>query len=223
MPADSTLIPPARATRRDATENRERILAAAAVALNADIDASIEAIAAEAGLTRRAVYGHFSTREDLVADVLARGAQRVGALLLPLSHPDPRVEIAIFGATLWDEVEHVRVMAQLAVRGPHRERVALALEPARELLRRTVDRGIALGYFREDIDPATLTRLIEGAAIAVLDEATRTGMPADVGHRLVMLNGLSSAGLGWREADQLIELTPELHADGSDQPGGEQK
>ncbi|HEY2556429.1 MAG TPA: hypothetical protein VGI08_04930, partial [Diaminobutyricibacter sp.] len=48
-----------------------------------------------------------------------------------------------------------------------------------------------------------LARLIEAAAIAVLDEATRTGMSDDEGRRLVMLNGLGAAGIGWREADEL--------------------
>jgi AcrR family transcriptional regulator len=43
---------PARAPRRDATENREAILAAAKTVLNRDPKAPLEAIAIEAGLTR---------------------------------------------------------------------------------------------------------------------------------------------------------------------------
>ena len=91
---------PTRAPRRDATANREAILAAAAAALNEDIDTSLEAIAARAGLSRRAVYGHFASRDDLLVDVFTRGAARLAALLDPVSHPDARVEIALFGATL---------------------------------------------------------------------------------------------------------------------------
>ncbi|WP_431278537.1 TetR/AcrR family transcriptional regulator [Leifsonia poae] len=206
-----TATPPqTRAPRRDAAENREAILVAAAAALNEDIDASLETIAARAGLSRRAIYGHFATRDDLLVDVFTRGAARVASLLEPVAHPDARVEIALFGATLWSEVEHVRVNAQLAVRGPHRARVAEALEPARRRLRQTVERGVAEGALRSDIDVDTVSRLIENAAIAVLDEATRTGLSREAGHRLVMLAGLSAAGLGWREADQLVEETPVL-------------
>lgn len=201
-----------RAPRSDAAENRETILRAAATALNADPDSSIEAIAAEAGLSRRAIYGHFGSRDDLVAEVLAQGAARVAAAMLTVGDPDPLVEIALFGATLWSEVEHVRVMAQFAVHGPYQQRVALALEPARQRLRETVDRGVRSGTLRTDIEPARLTRLIEAAAIAVLDEASRTGMPRTEGHRLVMLNGLSTAGLGWREADELVERAAALRA-----------
>jgi AcrR family transcriptional regulator len=205
MPTSTT-----RAPRRDAAANREAIIAAAATALNEDIDASLETIAARAGLSRRAIYGHFATRDDLLIDVFTRGAARLAALLDPVSHPDALVEIALFGATLWAEVEHVRVSAALAVRGPHRELVGAALDPARERLRDTVQRGMAAGRIRTDLDLDTVTRLIENAAVAVLDEATSAKLTNEAGHRLVMLAGLSAAGLGWREADALIAETPEL-------------
>lgn len=205
MPTPST-----RAPRRDATANREAILGAAAIALNEDIDASLENIAARAGLSRRAVYGHFATRDELLVEVFTRGARRLAALLDPVSHPDPLVEIALFGATLWAEVEHVRVSAALAVRGPHREMVGTALDPARERLRDTVRRGMESGRIRTDLDRETTTRLIENAAVSVLDEATRARLSPEAGHRLVMLAGLGAAGMSWREAAELIASTPEL-------------
>lgn len=205
MPSPST-----RAPRRDATANREAILGAAAIALNEDMDASLESIAARAGLSRRAVYGHFATRDELLVEVFTRGARRLAALLDPVSHPDPLVEIALFGATLWAEVEHVRVSAALAVRGPHRELVGTALDPARERLRDTVRRGMESGRIRTDLDRETTTRLIENAAVSVLDEATRARLSPEAGHRLVMLAGLGAAGMSWREAGELIASTPEL-------------
>ncbi|ANF31807.1 TetR family transcriptional regulator [Leifsonia xyli] len=214
MPTSST-----RAPRRDAAANREAILGAAAVALNEDIDASLESIAARAGLSRRAVYGHFATRDELLVEVFTRGARRLAALLDPVSHPDPLVEIALFGATLWAEVEHVRVSAALAVRGPHRAMVGTALDPARERLRETVGRGMESGRIRTDLDRETVTRLIENAAVSVLDEATRARLTPEAGHRLVMLAGLGAAGMGWREAGELITSTPEL-AFGAPTAGG---
>jgi AcrR family transcriptional regulator len=199
-----------RAPRRDAAANREAILAAAGAALNEDIDASLETIAARAGLSRRAIYGHFSTRDELLIDVYTRGAARLAALLEPVSHPDSRVEIALLGATLWAEVEHIRVSAAMAVRGPHRALVGSAMDPARERLRATVARGREAGELRTDLELETVTRLIENAAVSVLDEATRSGLSPATGHRLVMLAGLGAAGLSWREADALIDGTPEL-------------
>lgn len=199
-----------RAPRRDATENREALLAAAKTVLRGDPDASLESIAQHAGLTRRAIYGHFANRDELVAEVLTRGAERISAALVATSHADPRVWIALIGARLWDEVADVRIMAQLAVRGPFRAQVGAALEPLRRQLRSTVSRGIRDGILRRDIEPHTVAQLLEDSVLAVLDEATRRGLNGAEGHRLVMLSALSTAGLSWREAGVLVDSTPIL-------------
>jgi len=202
--------PRSRGPRRDAAENRAALLDAAVRLLNDDVDASLETIAAEAGLSRRAVYGHFATRDDLVREVLARGAERVGASILDIAHEDARVEIALYGATLWREVQHASVTAEFAVRGPHMDLVARALEPARAKLRQTVRRGVRDGVLRRDIRPDRLARLIERVAVDVLTEATHDGLDARAGHTLVMVTALSVAGLAWRDADELVASTPEL-------------
>ncbi|WP_022901228.1 TetR/AcrR family transcriptional regulator [Humibacter albus] len=206
----TTDLPRARAPRRDAAENRAALLEAAVRLLNDDVDASLESIAAEAGLSRRAVYGHFATRDDLVREVLTRGAARMAASILPISHQDARIEIALYGATLWREVQHARVTAEFALRGPHIDMVSHSLEPARAKLRDTVRRGVKAGQLRRDIRPDVLARLIERSAIDVLTEATHDGLSARAGHRLVMLTALSMAGLGWLDADDVVSHAPEL-------------
>lgn len=200
----------ARAPRRDAAENREALIAAAVRVLNADVDASLEAIAAEAGLSRRSVYGHFANRDELVREVLRLGAERMAASVVPIVHEDARIEIALYGATLWAQVQHASVTAEFAVRGPYTELVAKALEPARAKLRHTVRRGVRDGVLRRDMHADALARLIERAALDVLTEATHEGLDARAGHTLVMITALSVAGLGWREADALVEETPDL-------------
>lgn len=204
---------PRRATRKDATANRAAIIAAAATALNRDPEAPIEAIAAAAGLSRRALYGHFSGRDALLEEVLLRGAERVGASVAMVAHEDARVELALIGATMWSEVASVRVMAQLAVRGPHAATITGSLEPIRRRLLDTVRRGAEAGTVRTDIPVVTLARLIEGAALSVLDEAISSGVSAGRGHRLVMLAVLATAGLDWRAAGTLIDESPELAFD----------
>lgn len=204
---------PARAPRRDAAENRVAILDAAISELNHDPDASLETIASAAGLSRRSIYGHFSTRDELVAELNDRGIARVTAALAPIRHPDARVALALVGARLWSEVEDVRVTAQLAIRGPRREIVASGLDPVRRGVLAIVRQGIDAGQLRTDIESSTLARLIEGAALSVLDEAVRADISHEEGHRLVMLVALSTAGLSWREAAELIDASPELALD----------
>lgn len=200
----------ARAPRKDAATNRQALVDAAVVALDRDPDASLETIAAAAGLSRRAVYGHFATRDDLVREVLQRGARRIVEALDGITHDDSRIHVALIGARLWAEVEQVRVMARVAVRGPLAREVGTELAPLRAELQRVVERGIQAGELRGDIPAPTLARLIEGGALTVLDEATRSDIGRAEGHSLVILTSLALCGLDWRAAGELIAATPEL-------------
>jgi AcrR family transcriptional regulator len=199
-----------RAPRRDAAANRESLLAAASATLNAHPDAGLEAIAAAAGLSRRAVYGHFAGRDELIAALIHSGATRLNDIAAHVDHPHTPTAIALLGARLWHAVEHVQLLAAMAVREPHVERAASALAPVRERLGSLVARGVADDTLRTDMPAQTLARLIERAAIAVLLEASVSGLTDAEGHRLVMLSVLSTAGQGWREAGALIAAAPEL-------------
>ncbi|WP_445996589.1 TetR/AcrR family transcriptional regulator [Okibacterium fritillariae] len=202
-----TTTSPDRPARRDATRNRAALIDAAMVELRDDPDASLDAIAARAGLSRRAVYGHFATREDLVLTVVEAGAARIAQGIGTVGTDDSRVAIATIGARLWASVSHVRVMADLAVRGPYRSTVAAALAPIRRTLRDVIEDGVSRGQLRRDIPPAVVARLVEDAALTVLGEATRSGIDDDHAARLVMLAGLSGAGLGWQEAGLVVDET----------------
>lgn len=202
--------PAPRAPRRDAAANREALVAAAVTLLNRDPAVPLEAIAAEAGLSRRSVYGHFATRDDLVREVTLRGAARVARAARPAPIDDPVVQLAALAAELWAQVEHVRVMARITVRGPLVGEVAAALAPLRAAVLDIVRRGRADGRMRDDVDPARLARLVEGAALAVLDEAATTDLSREQGHHLVVTVVLGMVGLDWRSADELVRTRPEL-------------
>jgi AcrR family transcriptional regulator len=207
VPAD---LKPARAPRRDAALNREAIVLAAAAVFRRDPEASLDAVATEAGLSRRALYGHFASRDDLLAELLTRGGARISDALADVHDPDPRIHLALIGAALWSEVQQVRVLAQLAIHGPLEKTVAEALVPVRASVRVAARGGVEAGWFRPDIPVESLARLIEEAAIAVLDEAVRTDLSEDAGRRLVMSVGLSVAGLSWRDAADLLDTHPPL-------------
>jgi AcrR family transcriptional regulator len=194
----------ARARRKDATENREALLAAARRELATDPSASLDAIAAAAGLSRRAVYGHFPSREALLGELLERGAARVASAVNQVEHAEPLVEIALLGRVVWDQVDDVRPLILFAVRGPFRERIAPALDLLHERLTDAAARAAAAGNARADLRPATVARLVEGAAFTVLDEATRRRLSRTEGVRLVVLAGLGALGLGWRDADAFL-------------------
>jgi AcrR family transcriptional regulator len=207
----TTADQPGRAPRRDATENRAALVEAARTVLQGDPDASLESIAAAAGLSRRAVYGHFPSRDDLVREVVTAGAARIAAAMPTTSDLGvlpPAARLAAIAVTLWTEVSHVRSMARVAVRSPFVEPVAEVFAPLRAQVRDACALGIAEGAMRDDVDPATLGRLVEGACIAVLDEATRSGTSDEDGRRMVVLSALGMAGIDWRTAMLSEPVTP---------------
>src|SRR5262245_58614646 len=98
----------ARRPRRDALENRAGILAAAHVALAHDPYASVDTIARHAGLTRRALYGHFDDRDALVRELVSQGAGRFNAVAARIDDADARVALARLASALWSEAAHVQ-------------------------------------------------------------------------------------------------------------------
>jgi len=197
-------------TRRDATENRAALLAAARVALNRDPDASLEAIAAEAGLSRRSVYGHFANRDEMLRELITTGAGRVGDALRSIEHPDPVVRLALVASSFWHEVAHIRLMTVFAVRGPLKQHTDEALRPMRDAVLATLEAGRAAETVRSDIPVTRLARLAEDGLIAVLDESNRTPLDTAEGHRIAILSMLSTIGFGWRKANEFIDAHSEL-------------
>lgn len=199
-----------RSPRRDAVDNRAALLDAARVVFATDPDASLDAVAAAAGLSRRSVYGHFANRDELQRELVTLGSARVAAALESVEHPDPVVRMALIGSGLWREVADLRVMALFAVRGAHKQYTIGALAPLRAQVLTAVREAVQAGSARSDIPVERLARLVEDAALAVLEESTRSELSAADGHRLVMANTLGTLGFGWREAGDFIDSHHEL-------------
>ena len=87
MPPGVPPAAPARARRADAATNRVALVRAAQTVLARDPHASIDTIAREAGLSRRAVYGHFPDRDSLVRAVIAVAAERFNAIATSTESP----------------------------------------------------------------------------------------------------------------------------------------
>ena len=194
-----------RAPRSDATKHRAALLDAARAELNRDPDASLDAIAAAAGLSRRAVYGHFASRDALVAELAALGAARVAAAVDAIHDADPVLDLALVGRLVWDDVEHVRAMTRSVVRGPLREQVVMReLGPLHARIVADVELAARIGAGRTDLPAETVAHLIEGAAFTVLDESLRRPMTRQEGRRMVVLAGLAALGLSWRESNAVL-------------------
>lgn len=201
----------ARPRRRDATANREALISAAQSLLAVDPNASLDAIAQAAKLSRRALYGHFPDRESLLDEVIVRGAGRINAVAEETDDPDPRVAIAGLAARLWREASAVRAAANIALENAHVLGTVRALAPPRRRVRALVKAGIESGAFRGDMSDRVLAFLVEETARATLRERRLTSKD---GASTVVRVVLSIVGVPWTEQVALLEAHPEIVAAG---------
>lgn len=199
-----------RAPRSDARANRESILAAARETLANDPRASIDVIARAAGLSRRALYGHFDDRAALVTELIATGAQRFNAIAEEPATADARLDLARLAARLWGAAEDVQLLAAVALDDEHVASTAAALAPVRRMLLEIVRQGQSAQTLRTDMDAETLARIIEeGARTFVTRAPAFTASVADA-RSIAVRAMLSIGGLSWRESEELLQAHPDL-------------
>lgn len=188
--------------RRDAEANREAILSAAQRVIAHDPHASLDTIARAAGLSRRAVYGHFADRDALLRAVIEIGADRFNAIAEITVDADPRVALVRLAVRLWREASAVRASANIALDDAHVHDTVRALAPLRAHVREIVTAGVEGGFFRADMSPELLAMLVEETARSTMREhgVTTISDAESVVARMV----LSIAGLSWREQQNLL-------------------
>ncbi|GAA1703708.1 hypothetical protein GCM10009808_22000 [Microbacterium sediminicola] len=190
-----------RPLRRDAAHNRDELVNCAQREFARDPRTSLDGIARAAGLTRRAVYGHFPDRHALVSAVIDRGAEHYNEIAQTLTAADPLDALQELTRRLWDEASVVQASTAIALDEAYLPHTARALAPLRARLAQIVAAGQATGSLRRDVDAHTLVRLIEETARTII--LRWCGAPdttADLPVRAV----LSIAGLSWEHiADRL--------------------
>lgn len=167
-----------RRTRSDVTRNREAILSAALSTLNGSPRASMEEIAISAGVSRATLYGHFSSRQALVASALHRAASEANALLSGLDPTlPPEDAVAALIATSWrvlGDMAGIWTVASGELSAWELRR--LHQEPA-DRIRRLLLRGRRDGAFRTDQNVHWQVECIYAIAQAGVS-LTRTNEPA---------------------------------------------
>jgi AcrR family transcriptional regulator len=186
------------------------LLQAASAIVSRDPGASMDAIARAAGLSRRAVYGHFADRDALLTELIRSGADRFNEIAEHLDDADAPVSLALLAVRLWREAAQVQLAASLALDDAHVAETATALRPLRRRLLAIVHAGQVAGTVRTDIDTALLARLIEEAARTAI---TRMDAASPDARTVAVKAVLGIAGLSWRESAALLAAHPELEED----------
>jgi AcrR family transcriptional regulator len=157
---------PIRKPRADAVRNRERVLSAAKKVFSAGgPEASLEAVALEAGVGIGTLYRHFPTRQDLFEAVYRREVQHLVELAEQLRNAP--VPVDALRRWLRSNVEFVATKKgmsaalALAVHGSS-DLAAFTFDRLTKAVGALLDRAIAAGEIRSDISPEDLLRALVG-------------------------------------------------------------
>lgn len=155
-----------RRRRADAIRNRERVLAAAKAVFSAGgPDASLEAVAKQAGVGIGTLYRHFPTRQDLFETVYRREVQQLVELAEQLKNAPAPVDA--LRRWLRSNVEFVATKKgmsaalALTVHGSS-DLAAFTFDRLTTAVGALLDRAIAAGEIRSDIGPEDLLRALVG-------------------------------------------------------------
>ncbi|GAA3222420.1 TetR/AcrR family transcriptional regulator [Actinocorallia longicatena] len=173
--------------------NRLSILDAAREVLTADPDASMDDIAAEAGMVRRTVYSHFPTRLDLIEGLVRAGAEE---FIADLGEPDvttddPATELATMVLRTWGAARRFAPVIELARRGAE-DALQASMEPFTSIVAQLIDNGQRQGVFSNDLDPGVLSKVLAGSALTFLSASSEghwSGHSGDVALTCLLLLG----------------------------------
>lgn len=152
MPSTDSRGTTRRPQRADARRNVAAILDAATDCLARDPEMSIAGIAAAAGVGRITLYGHFSTRAELVDAVLARTIEHADAILDAAdTSGDPADALARLVAASWQVVHRFSNILLAAHRELPAERIRGVHDPILRRVQSLIGRGQRAGIFRTDL------------------------------------------------------------------------
>jgi AcrR family transcriptional regulator len=159
-----------RKPRADALRNRDRVLEAAKTVFSAGgSDASLEAVAREAGVGIGTLYRHFPTREALYEAVYRREVEQLGEMAEDLLKNEA-APVEALRRLLRANVEFVATkkgMAAALALAAHKptELMAFSYERLTKAIGALLDRAVQAGELRADVSPEDLLRTVIGMCL----------------------------------------------------------
>lgn len=152
--------------------NRRSILDAASEVLRQDPAASLDDVAARAGVVRRTVYGHFANRHALLVALVHSAAADFIAEVgdVDPAAADPAAELAATILRTWSTARRNAPLIALT-RSTMDDEVRAAMTPFSRLMRRLIEHGRRTGTFAGHGDAAMLTEVLEAGSTTYLRAA----------------------------------------------------
>lgn len=193
----TTERPRRRSERRDAIENRERLLRAAEERFARDgIDAPLTTVIRDSGLAPGTFYRNFPTADDLFVALYRRIEERLDEVLLATeTAPDGWQAIEVFldltVEIVFDHPEIPAVMQRARQIDPETDRGAKYREPLARYVREAQEQG----RLRRDVVPTDIAALpyLLATGLSHYPEPVRSSAYARF--RTILLDGLTQHGL----------------------------
>ncbi len=162
--------------RAEAARNNERILEAAREVFVADPAAPIAAVAERAGVGIGALYRRYRSKEELLRHLCGAGLRRyiAEAEAALADKGDPWQAFAGFMARVVEADTHSLTLRLAGTFAPTEE-LWRDGETANDVTRQLLDRTVAAGVLRPDIEVGDVALLFEQLAAVRLGDVARTG------------------------------------------------
>lgn len=194
-----------RSRRADAERTVQAILEAAEHVLSADPTASMEQIAAAAGVARTTIHRRFATRDALIEELTGWVAQRFGEAVRR-ARPDtapPLVALYQVTANVLDvKIDWGFAMSRTCPADPQ---VAGVHDGVREQCERLFLRARDAGVIRTDVDLDWARRVY----YALIHEAAQQPEPTDTDALATLVVDTLLRGIGAPERHQWLDKTPD--------------
>lgn len=144
--------------RADAQRNRAAILDATVTCLSVNPRASMAEIAQAAGIGRVTLYGHFSSRKELLEAVVEQTMHEAEVQLAPLDlGGDPRAALDLLIRSSWRIIDKLHGLMAAAEQELGADRIRDHHDRTLHRVRGLIERGQAEGAFRSDQSSSWIT------------------------------------------------------------------
>ncbi|MEU2951331.1 TetR/AcrR family transcriptional regulator [Streptomyces xanthochromogenes] len=184
-----------------------------------DPDASMDQIARAAGVVRRTVYGHFPSRDALIAALVDEAAETVAD-----AHregrdgiTDPAEALARATLAVWEIADRYRLLVALAQRSVTMAGIKQRLAPVRKECVDLLQLGLHEGVFTSPLPPAALAYVHEQSLFGLMEAVNEGALPAAEAGRSAATTLLLSAGVPADRTAAIVAAALDRHqpTDGS--------
>jgi AcrR family transcriptional regulator len=185
--------------RADARRNAQRILDATAALIATDPAASLEQVAAQAGVSRATLYHHFASRDALLDALTARSVGEVSEALAGARPGEgPPVEaLARSLRAAWRVIGRYRGLVIVNPQRLERSELRARLEPALGPVRGLIARGQRSGAFDPELPEEWLIGVLTDMIHAASRQVTAGALTAEAAER-TLLRSAAAALTGHR-------------------------